>query len=177
MSQVNLNISIENNEIKINDIPVATIAYVNNEIQKIELLNSIQQSVFQPYNGVILSSMFPENLNGVYIQLPEQKKIVATSDTVRFYSGTHYSYLRNDGNYYYLLVYVEPATSKVFGNISLSSPAWLVLQYLQDPTNITENINHYVYLSATPVQAFVSNETSKFGSQTFPNNPHQAEFF
>ena len=176
MSQVNLNISIENNEIKINNIPVATIAYVNNEIQKIELLNSVQQSVFQPYNGVILSSMFPDNLNGVYIQLPQQKKIVATSDTVRFYTGTHYAYLRNDGNYYYLLVYVEPATSKIFGNISLDSPSWLVLRYLQDPTDITANINHYVYLSETPVQAFISSETSKFGSQTFPSSIF-VEFF
>ena len=176
MSQINLNISIENNEIKINDIPIASISYVDSEIQKINIVSSVQQSVFQRYNGVTLTGMFPSVLNGTYIQSVSQKDLVATQNTVRFFKSENYSYLRTDGTYYYLLVYVRPMTSKIFENITLPSSAWLVIRYNEDPTNINLNTDHYGLLTDFPVQAYVSSETSRFGSQSHPKSL-SVEFF
>ena len=176
MSQLNLSISIENNEIKINDIPIASISYVNNEIQKINIVNSVQQSVFQRYNGVTLTGMFPNVLNGTYIQSVDQRDLIATTDTVRFFKGSNYTYLRTDGTYYYLLVYVKPMTTKIFESISLQSPAWLIVRYQQDPSEISLNTNHYGLLTDSPLQAYVSSESHRFGSQTYPKT-QSAEFF
>ena len=141
------------------------------------MVSAVQQSVFQSYNGVTLSGMFPQFLNGTYVQMIERIKVVATTNTVRFFTGTHNAYLRTDGTYYYLLVYVEPTTNKIFNDISLTNPAWLILRYTINPEQISNNTDHYALLSEeAPVQAFISYETSRFGSQNYPQTLN-AEFF
>ena len=177
-SSVNLNITVENNEVKINGIPIASIEYVDNSIAQIEVLNQVQNSVFQPYNGLILQNMFPSNLDGVYIQVVDSFKAVATQDTIRFFqSSNHYAYMRVDGFNYYLLVYTEPATDMIFENITLPEPAWLILHYTQDPTTINNNVDHSALLNQnTPLLSLVSFETERFGSQSYPKNPN-VEFF
>jgi hypothetical protein len=178
MTSLNLNITIENDEVKINGIPIASVNYVDNSIAQIEILNQVQNSVFQPYNGVILSNMFPQELDGVYIQTISPIKAVATQTTIRFFeTNNHFAYMRVDGFKYYLLVYLEPATDMVFGNITLPEPAWLILHYTQDPTKINNNIDHYALLNQnTPLLSLVSFETQRFGSQSYPKNPN-VEFF
>ncbi len=173
-----LNITIDGKEIKINDIPVASVEYVDNRIKAIETLNQVQSSVFQPYNGVTISNLFPQELDGVYIQMVQSFKAVAPQDTIRFFqSSNHYAYLRIDGFNYYLLVYVEPATDTVFNTINLNEPAWLILNYTEDPTNIGFNLDHYALLNQTsPVMSLVSFQTQRFGSQSYPKDT-RVEFF
>lgn len=178
MSSVNLQLSIENDQIYINDIPVASIGYVDNSVSQIENLVSVQNNVFQSFNGVILSDHRIDNLNGVYKQLLQTKKLVVTDDTARFFNtDEHYCYLKIDGFDYYLLVYTEPITSTVFGNItSLDENGWLIIKYKQNPDTILPNINHYSLLADPPIQTLISYSTSRQGSQTFPKDT-RIEFF
>jgi hypothetical protein len=118
---INLNISIdsENQNILINGIPIASVQYVDNEISQINLVQSVQSSVFQAYNGVIITNAYPEIANGTYIQLLEQRKLVCTQNTVRFIKDNlHNIYVKPAGEFYHALMYVEPATSTIFENIT-----------------------------------------------------------
>ena len=179
MSCVTITVQVdESGTIIINGTPIASINYVDSEIQKIEKVNSVQQSVFQSFNGLILNGMFPDTLNGVYVQLVQSRRAVATTNSIRFFDDdTHYTYLRQIDSFYYLLVYTESATSTILGNLALTGPAWLILRYTINPSTISSNVDHIALLSnQNPVQFIVSFKTKRFGSQSFPDD-NRVEFF
>jgi hypothetical protein len=179
MSCVTITVQVdESGTIIINGTPIASINYVDSEIQKIEKVNSVQQSVFQSFNGLILTGMFPNSLNGVYVQLVQSRRAVATTNSIRFFDdNTHYMYLRQIDSFYYILVYLESATSTILGGLTLVEPAWVIWRYNVNPEQISSNIDHIALLSnQAPVQFIVSFKTKRFGSQSFPDDA-RVEFF
>jgi hypothetical protein len=177
MSSLNISVN-ENGDITINGTRVASINYVDNEISEINIVSKVQDSVFKLYNGVHITNAYPPETNGTYIQLLEQRKLVVTKQTARFFKdGLHNIYVKPVGDIFYALIYVEPATSTIFESITtISQPVWLILRYKSNPETISSNIDHYGLFDDVPVLSFLGYETNRFGSQSFPNQSN-VEFF
>lgn len=168
----NINISINDSTVSINDINLL------NTSQVIQLINSsidkfvgIQNNTLAETSGIQISNLFDSNMNGNYYQMNISFKTVVLNKIVRFIIDDKYnSYYKQVGEDFYLITYLEPTTDDSFNNINLLK-AWYILKYKKDPKNIHMGMNHYNDIYEEPILYFLGEGKKIFGSNSYPDNP------
>ena len=172
MSNNQINISINDSSVSINDINVL------NSNQVISLINShigkfvgIQNNTIGEKSGVDVSGLFSDNLNGKYEQITTKFKTLVLNKIVRFIIDSKFdSYYKKQGDDYYLITFLEPTGDNSFNNLVLQ-PAWYILKYKKNPNDIHLGINHYEHIFEEPVLYFLGSNKKNFGENSYPYNP------
>ena len=168
----NINISINDSTVSINDINLL------NTSQVIQLINSsidkfvgIQNSTLAETSGIQLYNLFDGNMNGNYYQMNTAFKTVVLNKIVRFIIDDKYnSYYKQVGEDFLLIIYLDPTTDDSFNNVNLLK-AWYILKYKKNPNDIHMGINHYTDIYEEPVLYFLGEGKKIFGSNSYPDNP------
>ena len=173
MSNNQINISINDSSVSINDINVL------NSNQVVSLINShidkfvgIQNNTIGEKSGVDVSGLFSEHLNGKYEQMNNKFKTLVLNKLVRFIIDPKYdSYYKQHNDDYYLITFLEPTNDNTSFNDLVLQPAWYILKYKTNPNDIHLGINHYNHIYDEPVLYFLGSDKKNFGENVYPKNP------